>query len=392
MRLAQVSDLRPGMQVARNVCDDRLELLVAAGMVLDMRMIRRLEELEVQDIYIHERGTEDIEPDEMISDKTRRKTHRLLKRTFDDLLNVADMAENADDDVSTLLQYDDRYANSVNVANFHEVIHSTIEDLFAYRVEVFETPVVKRYFDRSYEHALNTSLLSIMLGRAFGYSPDDLVSLGTAAMLHDVGKLLWPNLAKKSLRDMDPEEQKKIRRHPDAGATILARAARDSGKEQAAIRQHHERQDGRGYPAKLDGMNTEPVKWRARRPNEIFRFAEILSVANAFDNLINGDLMVEPMQPTQAMETLVRGTGSIYNRTVVSKALELINVYPTGAVVEIRVGNHIFPAGMRGVVRKSTGMHFSKPEILILWNKSGKRVSPAILDMNKHSAIEVDLV
>ena len=118
MRLCATEDLRPGMRIARDVCDDRLELLIAAGICMDLRIIERLVDLEVDDVYVEEPGTEDIVPEaEMISDKTRRRTHKLLKRTFDEVMNIADMTEFANEDAITILQYDDRYANAVKVVD-----------------------------------------------------------------------------------------------------------------------------------------------------------------------------------------------------------------------------------------------------------------------------------
>jgi HD-GYP domain-containing protein (c-di-GMP phosphodiesterase class II) len=394
MRLCATKDLRPGMRIARDVCDDRLELLVAAGFLVSERVIDRLVELEVDDLYIEEPGTEDINPEpEVVSDKTRRRTHKLLKRTFDDLANLSDMQEITNEDVITILQYDDRYANAVKVSDFHEVVHRTVEDLFTQHVDMFQTPVVKTYLNRSYEHALNTAVLSIMLGRAFGYAQEELLVLGTAAMLHDVGKLVLPGLAERPLRDLSLEEMRLLRLHPAAGSMILSRSSTNTSLEQATIRQHHEQQDGRGYPLKLTGTNDPPIKVRVQRNEQIFRFAEILSVANAFDNLINGDLIVEAMSPVKAMETLVRGAGSLYNRAVVSKALELINVYPVGSIVEITVGNLLFDTGMRGVVRRSTGQRLHKPEILVLWDKRGNKLeTPRLLDLNLHRGVEIDLM
>jgi HD-GYP domain-containing protein (c-di-GMP phosphodiesterase class II) len=381
------------MKIARDVCDERLELLIASGFLLTERVIDRLVELEVEDVYVEEAGTEDIEPEpEMISDKTRRRTHKLLKRTFDDIVGLAELREIANEDVITILQYDDRYANAVNVSEFHEVVHRTVEDLFSHHVEIFETPVVKTYLNRTYEHALNTSVLSIMLGRAFGYAQEELLVLGSAAMLHDVGKLVMQDLVNKPVRDLTHEEARLLKLHPAAGAKILERSSTNTVLEQATIRQHHEQQDGRGYPLKLSGTNEPPTRLRMARGDQIFRFAEILSVANTFDNLINGDLIVEAMSPARALETLVRGAGSLYNRAVVSKALELINVYPVGAIVEITMGNLMFDRGMRGVVRRSTGQRLQRPEILVLWDKKGNKLtSPRVLDLNVHRGVEIDL-
>ena len=382
------------MRIARDVSDDRLELLIAAGFLLSERMIDRLVELEVEDVYIEEPGTEEIQPEtEIVSDKTRRRTHKLLKRTFDDLANLADMQEIANEDVITILQYDDRYANAISVSEFHEVVHRTVEDLFTHHVDMFDTPVVKTYLNRSYEHALNTAVLSIMIGRGFGYGPEELLVLGSAAMLHDVGKLVLPGLAEKPLRDLTLEEGRLLRLHPAAGAMILSRCSTNSSLEQATIRQHHEQQDGRGFPLKLSGNNEPPIKFRVLRSDQIFRFAEILSVANTFDNLINGDLVVDAMSPAKAMETLVRGAGTLYNRAVVSKALEIINVYPVGSIIEITVGNLMFDTGMRGVVRRGVGQRMRKPEILIMWDKRGNKLTtPRVLDLNVHRGVEIDLM
>jgi response regulator RpfG family c-di-GMP phosphodiesterase len=357
------------MRIARDVCDDRLELLIAAGIRMDTRIIERLVDLEVDDVYVEEPGTEDIVPEpELISDKTRRRTHKLLKRTFDEVMNIADMTEFANEDAITILQFDDRYANAVKVSSFHEVVQSTIEELFARREEMFEAPIVKTYLSRSYEHALNT------------------------AMLHDIGKLIFPDLANKPLRDLSPAESKRLRVHPAAGALIISRSAPLSNLEQAAIRQHHEQQDGRGYPLRLIGTNEPPLRVRVQGNREVFRFAEVLAVANTFDNLINGDLVVEAMSPARAMETLVRGAGSLYNRAVVSKALEIINVYPVGAIVEITAGTMLFGEGMRGVVRRASGKGLKRPEILVLWDRRGQRVTPRILDLNTQTGVEIELV
>jgi HD-GYP domain-containing protein (c-di-GMP phosphodiesterase class II) len=392
MRLCSTEDLRPGMKIARDIHDDQLELIAATGLVLDMKAISRLVILEVQDVYVDELGTEDILPAEMVSDLTRRRTHKLLKRTFDDLLNVADMAHLTGQDVMTVLQYDDRYANAVKLPHFREVIHTTIDDMLRLNIHTFETPLVRNYLNRTYEHALNVSILAIMLGRAFHYSPDELIVLGTASMLHDLGKHAFPALINRPLRDLDPTEQLQLHLHPDAGALIVSRTAHHAALELATIRQHHEQPDGRGYPGKFTSSNEPPLKARVVRPSEIFRMAEILAVANAYDNLINGDLQVPPMSPAKALESLVRGAGALYNRSVVSKACELINLYPAGSIVEVTIGDASFGTGARGVVRRSSGTNFRKPEVLVLWDPRGNRITPRILDLNRHQGVEIALV
>ncbi|MBU0692788.1 hypothetical protein KKH18_13370, partial [bacterium] len=189
MRLCPIEDLRPGMTLGRDVSDERLDLLIAAGVPLDEQMIQRLVTLGVDDVYVHEEGTDDVEPAEMVSDLTRRKTHKVLRRTFDELENLGEMTDWANEDTTAIIQFDDRYENSVAVQDFREVVHCTIEDMFVERETVFETPMVKQYLNRNYEHSLNTTILSIMIARAFSFSQEELTAIGISAMLHDIGKL-----------------------------------------------------------------------------------------------------------------------------------------------------------------------------------------------------------
>jgi HD-GYP domain-containing protein (c-di-GMP phosphodiesterase class II) len=380
------------MTLGRNVHDERLDLLIASGVPLNEQMIERLHALGVDDVYVHEEGTDDVEPEEMVSDLTRRKTHKVLRRTFDELQNLGEMTDWANEDITGIIQYDDRYENSVAVQEFREVIHSTIEDMFARREEVFETPMVKQYLDRGYEHALNTSILAIMIGRGFGFAQDELTALGTAAMLHDVGKLLFPKIRGRGLREFSTDEMRLYKKHPVAGAAILTKSAPDFNREAAAVLQHHEQQDGRGYPNKLLGFNDQPVKNRITKPGGIFRFAEVIAVANTFDNLLNGELLADPMTPGKAVETLVRGAGSVYNRTVVTMAAEIINTWPVGSIVEIRRGDGYITTGMRGVVRRGTTATIHHPVIVVLWDHTGRKIPPIELDLNRQRSIEIEIV
>ncbi len=85
MRLCPIEDLEEGMVIARPVYDDRLDFLLSAGQRVNETVIKRLKQLEVYDVYVEEPGTEDVQPAVCVSQKTRRRTHRLLKRTFDEM-------------------------------------------------------------------------------------------------------------------------------------------------------------------------------------------------------------------------------------------------------------------------------------------------------------------
>lgn len=392
MRLCPIEDLKEGMIVARPVYDDRLDFLLSAGQRVNQTIINRLKQLEVFDIYIEEPGTEDIHPPAFVSQKTRRRAHRLLRRTFDEMMNIADLSRTAKKDVMTLLQKDRRYRNTVRVDALKDVIKRTLGELISNNTDTFEVSFVHSYLNYHYEHALNTMILSLVIARGFGYSEEELLQLGFAALLHDIGKMVWPELAKKRRTELSREEIETLKQHPAVGARIIEITFQNSAVEQAGVRCHHERQDGKGYPNGLVGSNREPFRQRIARHDEIFRMAEIIAVADAFDNLQKGEYTGESLSPIQAAETLVHQAGVVFNKKIVDKGISLINVYPIGALVEVKFGNNHFPPGTRGVVRRIASENLERPEIVLLWDSNGQRISPQVIDLDKTHDIQIELV
>lgn len=392
MRLCSIENLREGMIVARPVYDDRLDFLLSAGQELSKMIIARLRKLEVFDLYIEEPGTEDIAPPVLISQKTRRRAHRFLKRTFDKLMDIAELSQAAQEDVMILLKRDRRYQNTVRVNSLRDIIKQTLDDLISNNAETFEVSFMNSYLNYNYEHALNTMILSLVIARGFQYSQEELMQLGLAALLHDIGKMVWPDLAKKRRLELEQDDAEMLKKHPIVGARILDITIPDSAVEQAGIRDHHERQDGKGYPNALVGSNREPIRHRVAGHNEIFRMAEIIAVANAFDNLQRGEYSEASLAPVQAAETIVHQAGTLFNKTVVSKAISLINVYPIGAVVTVKFGNNHVPVGTRGVVRRVASENLKRPEVIFLWNRKGHRISPQVVDLDAAPDIQIELV
>jgi HD-GYP domain-containing protein (c-di-GMP phosphodiesterase class II) len=107
-------------------------------------------------------------------------------------------------------------------------------------------------------HAHRVTSYAMALGRAKDLSRRQLIELYYASMLHDIGKLG---------QDMSIEDAE----HPERGANLLASASL-LGQAVEAIRNHHERWDGTGFPKKLKGT-TIPI------------LARILAVADLFDFL-----------------------------------------------------------------------------------------------------------
>jgi diguanylate cyclase (GGDEF)-like protein/putative nucleotidyltransferase with HDIG domain len=109
------------------------------------------------------------------------------------------------------------------------------------------------------------------LARALAMSDDEIQGVKTAALLHDIGKLAVPEHILAKPGPLTPEEFQKVRIHPQVGAEIIA-AVPFPYPVAPLIRSHHERWDGRGYPA---GLKEDQIPLGAR----------VLCIVDYFDAL-----------------------------------------------------------------------------------------------------------
>ncbi|HEY2747011.1 MAG TPA: HD domain-containing phosphohydrolase, partial [Polyangia bacterium] len=144
-------------------------------------------------------------------------------------------------------------------------------------------------------HAARVSTLATALGRAIGLQPADLDALDEAALLHDVGEL-GPQMALlKARRRLTPTELRAVRGHPGESAQVAERCGLPKPAV-AAVRHHHERWDGRGYPEGL-ARSAIPV------------LARILAVADTWDAMFTERPYRERMPPAQCARALRLAAG-----------------------------------------------------------------------------------
>ncbi len=143
-------------------------------------------------------------------------------------------------------------------------------------------------------HSARVSLYTGELASVMGMKPSDVVLFSRAGMLHDLGKLVILDNILRKPRQLTEEEFELIRSHPVVGDKIL-KPLRFLSCEAKAVRHHHERYDGKGYP---DGLKGEDIPLIAR----------VVTVADAFDAMTS-DRPYRGKRPIEAaIEEVGRGT------------------------------------------------------------------------------------
>ena len=121
----------------------------------------------------------------------------------------------------------------------------------------------------THNHSTNVTAYALSLSDYLGMGESDQSSIRNAALLHDIGKIGVPDSILNKPDSLNADETEIMKRHPELGYRILKPVHAFSGLVEA-VRYHHERYDGHGYPYGLQGK-------------EIPLMARILAVADAFD-------------------------------------------------------------------------------------------------------------
>lgn len=185
------------------------------------------------------------------------------------------------------------------------------EDLQSRNMEMLQRLAVvaeKRDSDTG-QHLVRMARYSVLLARQIGLDDSEVNMIGMAAPLHDIGKIGIPDDILLAPRRLTDSELAIMRTHPDIGHEMLQGSSSDSMRMSADIaRHHHERFDGKGYPARLGG-------------HDIPLSARIVAVADVWDALLSPRPYKRPWTMEAAIQLLRDGAGSQFDPVLVDAFL-----------------------------------------------------------------------
>jgi putative nucleotidyltransferase with HDIG domain len=183
-----------------------------------------------------------------------------------------------------------------------------------------------RSSDANYIHPLNVTVLALIMAKSIDVSKEDARLLGVAALFHDIGKA---EISDKILLKKDPltkSEQSHFEQHSEMGA----RMAQEVGLPMRIgkiIMQHHEHDDGTGYPKHLKG-------------EQIDQLAKIIALVNAYDNLCNPNNIALAKTPYEALAHMYASQRSKYDESLLKRLIKSLGIYPPGSIVQLSTGSY----------------------------------------------------
>jgi HD-GYP domain-containing protein (c-di-GMP phosphodiesterase class II)/CheY-like chemotaxis protein len=200
---------------------------------------------------------------------------------------------------------------------------------------------LRTYDDYTYAHSVNVAMVSGLIGMGMNMDIEDLTSLVTAALLHDLGKLSIPPEILNKPERLTPDEYEIMKSHTVRSYELLSERWDISSQVRTAVLYHHENVDGSGYPNGLTG-------------EEQTLFTKILHVADVYDALISKRPYKKPYSPYEATEYLMGGCGIMFDQHVVDVLLNYVPLHPKGTTV-------LLSDGRKGIIYENSGIHNLRP-------------------------------
>lgn len=215
--------------------------------------------------------------------------------------------------------------------------------------------------DFTASHSINTMIYALKIGIGLEYPPDRLLDLGLAALLHDVGMFSVPDTILRKPGALTENETSVIRRHPETGRDLLAPWASQCPCLNRVAWEHHERQDGSGYPRRLKG-------------DEISEFGKIVGLVDTYEAMTHD----RPYRRALSVRELISSRNSLFSSGILKVFLEQFSLYPVGSLV--RLNNR----AVGKVIRTNDGQPL-RPIVRLTSDETGNAVTgERIVDLKEN--------
>ena len=179
------------------------------------------------------------------------------------------------------------------ISEFKKTVCGVVDLVFSDNAISNQLLKITSYDYDTYIHSVNVGVLAISLAREILKKHDqhDMHALGAGFFLHDIGKVYIDEAIINKPEKLNEQEMGIMRRHPAMGFKLLNETRQISIESRLIVLQHHERDNGIGYPRKLRG-------------EDIHIYGRICSVADVFDALVSKRPYKPQLKPFDALKLM----------------------------------------------------------------------------------------
>lgn len=291
----------------------------------------------------------------------------------DDEVEITVRARRAYESAVDLVRDTDRVVRgegTLSAGPVRAVVGELVDTVLASRGAMLELTALRDYDEYTFYHSANVAILSLAMGSIITEDQRFLSSLGTGALLHDLGKLAVEREILNKPGALTPEEWQSMRDHPVSGARVVARVPGLDRSAAVIVLEHHVAYDGSGYPE------------RARHTSQHLA-SRIVAVADAYDAMTSRRSYSAPRSPHEAMALVASSSGNSLDPTLVRLFIRMLGVYPPRSVVRLEDGR-------TAVVVRPGETDPLAPVVRVIAAPGGERIDPYLVDVGGSDAAKID--
>ncbi len=311
LRFVEIDEIKPGMVLAKELTDSFERVVTKTNMRIRNGLLEQMKVLGFAGAYLEDDISDGIYIGDPIPKSMRlQAVHSLKEFNVDNAIFMANK-------IVKYLRLNDRISmDSLDLRTYDEYV---------------------------VRHSVNVCIYSVLLGAKLGLSMKILEDLAGAAMLHDVGNFYLDHRLVYSQRPFNSKEYEMIKEHVFLGVENLQINFAVNEKMLEAIAQHHENEDGSGYP---EGLSSE----------DICDIAKILHIVDVYDALMTKKPYRKAYRSDEAMNYLIEQKGILFDADYVDAFAELIPFYYRGMKVKLSDGTE-------GCVDMNYEENFRRPRV-----------------------------
>ena len=343
MHVQSLDKIELGSRLGKTLYSSDGRVLLGRGVELSSKYIKRLKDFGFYSIFISDQFDNDVNIEDIILESTRNNAILQVKNLFKNELK------------------ENRHSNPIELKNgIENIANSIIDDIVGNSNLMVDLYSLKSHDDYTFQHSVNVSVLSIVLGIKAGLNGIELRELATAALLHDIGKMHIPFEILSKDSNLTDEEYEIVKSHTNEGFSFLLNDANVSPKIAIVAYQHHEWNDGSGYPDGIDGDNMHP-------------YSKIVALIDSYDALTSDRVYRKRYNNDEALRIIYKESNGKYDPKLLNLLKNCVARYPSGSLVKLMTGE-------TAIIIRNNSEFLSQPIIKLLTDKDGNKVenSPEI--------------
>lgn len=241
-----------------------------------------------------------------------------------------------------------------NIKRLDAFIEAMVESIIRNPAAAVWLARLKSKSSYAHRHCISCAILSCVMGRQLGLNKDELFQLTLSGLLMDIGKLNLPDSLLRKTTELSSAEHAETRSHIQLGLSLLEEVPLPVDVV-SAIRHHHERFNGCGYPNQLAGT-------------DIPLYARIAGIVDCYDAMTSPRYYATPIPHSEAILKLAGWRSRLFQKELVDTFIQAIGLYPPGSLVELTNGEVAVVSDYKAGMGR-------KPKLTIILDVNKRRLS-----------------